>query len=193
MSLARRAWAKASTAIPSAFNQRGQAAGYAQTDAIGQHACFLDNDASDSLHDLGTLPGDWSSFARCMNDLGHVVGQSHPPVGSRPVLWNSDPAHTPAELPLLPGDNYGSATAINKLGHMIGWSAYSTPGTWNVGAPSLVVWLDGRVFELQSLLDTVSGAGWTLTSAWAINNVGQIAGMGVHERVERAFIMTLNP
>ena len=29
-----------------------------------------------------------------MQDLGQVVGESHPPFGSRPVLWNNDAAHS---------------------------------------------------------------------------------------------------
>ena len=84
---------KASAALPSAFNQLGQAAGYAVNDVIGQQAAFWNNDAARSIRDLGTLPGDWSSLAWGMNDLGEVVGESHPPFGSRPVLWDNDAAH----------------------------------------------------------------------------------------------------
>ena len=42
---------------------------------------------------------------------------------------------------------------------------------------------------MQSLLDA-SAADWTLTAINAINNVGQIAGVGVHNGVTRAFLMT---
>ena len=45
------------------------------------------------------------------------------------------------------------------------------------------------MFELQSLLDA-SGAGWTLTSATAINNRGQIVGTGLHNGQPRGFLMT---
>ena len=170
---------KASAALPSAFNQLGQAAGYAVNDVIGQHAAFWNNDAARSIRDLGTLPGDWSSLAWGMNDLGEVVGESHPPFGSRPVLWDNDAAHTAVELPLLPGDNYGSAGRINNLGHILGSSAYGTPGTWDVG-----------VFNLQSLLDPVTGNGWTITSVSGINNLGQIVGFGSHNGQPTPFVMT---
>jgi hypothetical protein len=139
--------------------------------------------------DLGVFPGDWSSIAWAMNDLGQVVGESHPPYGSRPVLWNNDAAHTPYELTLLPGDNYGTATAINNLGHVLGWSAASQPGTWNVGPQRLVIWRDGGVFDVQTLLDN-SGAGWALTSLTGINNLGQIVGFGTANNETHGFILT---
>jgi uncharacterized membrane protein len=112
---------------------------------------------------------------------------------SRPVLWDNDGARTPIELPLLlPGDNYGTAAAINKLGQILESSAASVPGTWDVGPRRLVIWRDGGVFELPSLLDA-SGAGWTLSSASAINSSGQIVGTGLHNGQARAFLMTPVP
>jgi uncharacterized membrane protein len=182
---------KSSYAIPYAFNQSFQAAGNAQTDQIGGHACFWNNNAAHSIVDLGVYPGDWSSEAYGINDFGQVVGSSHPPFGNRPVVWNSDAAHTASELPQLPGDNSGQASRINNLGHVIGTSFYSAPGTWdNATLPRLVVWRDGGVFELQSVLEPVTGAGWTLSSASAINNLGQIVGSGVHNGQARAFLLT---
>lgn len=180
---------KSTTALPMAFNRGGQAAGYAMNDVIGQHASFWNNNASHTIVDLGTLPGDSSSLAWGMNDLGQVVGESHPPFGSRPVLWNNDALHTPVELPLLPGDNYGAATAINGACQILGWSAVSEPGTWNSGPARLVLWSDGGVFELQSLLDA-SAEGWTLSAVTAINISGQIVGYGVRGGVTRAFVLT---
>jgi len=52
------------------------------------------------------------------------------------------------------------------------------------------VWRDGGVFDLQSLLDTVSGAGWTITNVSAINNLGQIVGSGIHNGQAVSFLMT---
>ena len=179
-----------SNAVPQAFNQAGQAAGWASNNVIGQHAAFWYNDASHSIQDLGTLPGDWSSIAWGLNDSGVVVGESHPPAGSRPVLWSNDVARTATALPLLPGDNYGSAGVINNIGDVLGWSAYATPGTTNVGPARPVIWRDGAVFELQSVLDAVSGAGWTITSTVALNNLGQVIGYGQHNGQARVFVLT---
>jgi len=178
------------TALPFAFNQNGQAAGYAVNDVIGQHACFWNNDAAHSIVDLGVLAGDGSSLAYGMNDFGQVVGTSHPPFGSRPVVWNNDATHTASALSVLDGDNSGAATAINNLGQAIGVSYYSTPGTWDATPARVVVWRDGSVFLLQSLLDASTGTGWTLTTATAINNLGHIIGNGVHHGQTHAYLLT---
>jgi probable HAF family extracellular repeat protein len=180
---------KYTSAIPFAFNQYGQAAGWAVNDIIGQHASFWYNDAKHSIVDLGVFPGDWSSIAWGMNDLGQVVGESHPPGGSRPVLWNNDAAHSPFALPLLAGDNYGVASKINNWGHILGSSAASDALTGTVGPARLVIWRDGGVFEIQGLLDAAL-AGWTITAATGINNVGQISGFGTFNGETHGFILT---
>jgi len=172
-----------------AANQSVQVAGWVQNSLFGTKGAFWNNDSKHTLSLLEPLANDWSSVALGMNDLGEVVGESHPPFSSRPVLWSSDATHTPVDLPLLPGDNYGSATAINNLGHIFGSSAYSTPWTWDVGPSRLVVWRDGGVFELQSLLDPVTGGGWTIASVSAINDLGQIVGVGLHNGQPKAFLM----
>ena len=160
---------------------------------IGQHAAFWNNDAKHSIVDLGVLPGDWTSIAWGMNDLGQVVGESNGPfVGIRPVVWNNDAAHTPHALPLLPGDNSGTAYGINNAGHVIGITYSVSPGTQlTPDTPRhYVVWSDGGVFEVQSLLDHVTGAGWTNAAATAINNRGQIVAQGALNGVFRAILLT---
>lgn len=181
---------KFSSSIPMGFNQSGQAAGWATNDQIGQHAAFWNNDAANTIVDLGTLPGDWSSIAWGVNDLGQAVGESHPPFGSIPVLWNNDAAHSATALPFPAGDNYGAAQSINKLGHVLGFTAYATPGTWNTTGSHVVIWRDGGVFDLASLLDPASGAGWTITYAAALNNLGQIVGLGFLNGQLTPFVMT---
>ena len=175
-----------------AFNQSGQAAGYAQTDQIGQHAVLWNNDAAHSIVDLGVVPGEWASWAYGMNDLGQVVGQGNGPVtGLHPVMWNNDAAHTPVALPLLPGDNHGNAHGISNAGHVIGISMYLPPGTQETpDTPRrFVVWRDGGVFELKSLLD----AGWTDVYPAAFNSLGQILAGGYFNGVARSVILTPLP
>lgn len=182
---------KQTNSIPWAFNQSGQAVGYGQTDQMtGQHGVFWNSDAAHTIVDLGTLPGDWSSLAWGVNDVGQAVGESHPPGWTVPVLWGNDAAHTPAALPYPAGDNTGSAHGINVLGHIIGWTAYAVDGQMGVSNDHPVVWRDGGVFDLTSVLDPASGAGWTLTYAASINNRGQIVGLGFHNGVVVPFLMT---
>ena len=181
---------KYSSSIPAAFNQLGQAAGYATNDQIGQHAAFWNADAGRSVVDLGTHPGDWSSLAWGLNDLGQVVGESHPPFGSRPVLWQNDATHSVVALPLPAGDNQGMATAINNLGQVLGSTWVGRPGSWERGPARVVIWRDGGVFVLQDLLDPVSAAGCTLWSASAINGRGQIAANASCAGGGRAVLLT---
>ena len=73
---------KGTAALPTAFNQQGQAAGYAQNEVIGQPAaCAGATTRRAPIVDLGVFPGDWSSLAWGLNNLGQVVGESHPPAG----------------------------------------------------------------------------------------------------------------
>lgn len=179
---------KSTNSVPNGFNQLGQAVGYASNDQIGQHAAFWNNDAAHTIVDLGVLGDDWGSVANGINDLGYVVGVSTPPAGDRPVVWNNDAAHTPYALAVLPGDNNGAANAINNAGQIIGYSYYATPGTRQATPQRYVIWRDGGVFELQSLIDPASG--WAITGAFAINNSGQIAAMGNRNGVVRPLLLT---
>jgi uncharacterized membrane protein len=180
------------SAISFAFNKSNQAAGWSANSAIGQHAVLWNNDATHSIVDLGVFGSDWSSVANSLNDLGQVVGSSHPPAGSRPVLWHNDPAHTAFELPLLPGDNYGSAQLINNDATMIGFSAYGEPGTRNVGPSRSVIWIEGEVYDLQSIVDQ-SAPGWVISQISSINNLGQLAGLAMRNGLARAVVLTLVP
>jgi uncharacterized membrane protein len=176
------------SAISFAFNKSNQAAGWSDG-AAGQHAVLWNNDAAHSIVDLGVFGSDWTSVAFGINDIGQVVGESHPPSDSRPVLWHNDAAHTAFELPLLPGHNYGSARLINNAGTMIGFSAYDEPGTWNVSGSRIVIWIDGAVYDLLSLVDQSSG--WTIVDVASINNSGQMAGLAMRDGAFKAVV--LNP
>lgn len=177
--------AKARCVFAMGANQSLQVAGYVQNSLFGQRGALWNNDAKHTLNLLDPLPGASSSFAWAINDLGQVVGDS----GNRGVLWNNDTAHTPIELPpLANGDNYATARMINRLGHVLGSSGMLLPGS-GTGSHS-VIWRDGGVFDLQSLLDPVSGAGWTIVSTAALNDLGQIVGYGNYNGELRLFLMT---
>jgi uncharacterized membrane protein len=176
------------SSVPWAFNKNFEAAGYCTNDAIGQHAVFWKNDAAHTIVDLGVFGSDWSSIANSLNDLGQVVGSSHPPFGSRAIVWQNDAAHTPMELPLLPGDNYGSATLINSQGVVLGWSTASEPNAWPTTPSRLVVWQNGAVYELQSLL--LSPGGWNVVAVQSINNSGQMAALAFRDGVTKAVVLS---
>jgi uncharacterized membrane protein len=168
-----------------AANQSLQVVGMVQNSLFGQRGAFWDNDAKHTLSLLQPLSGDGGSFAWAVNDVGVAVGDS----GWRAVLWMNDAAHMPVQLPMLGADNFATARLVNNLGHAVGFSGVlgTAPAT---GTSRVVIWRDGGVFELQSLLEPVSGAGWTITSVSAMNGIGQIVGSGWYNGQLRNFVMT---
>jgi probable HAF family extracellular repeat protein len=164
-------------------NQSVQVVGYVQNTLFGQRGAFWDNDASHTLTLLEPPAGHWTSLALAVNDLGQAVGQSHPPYRTRAVLWLDDAAHTPVELGTLPGDVDSTATGINNAGQIIGASISSD------GRSRPVLWQDGRMLEVGSLLDA-TGADWEISSVTAVNNLGHMVGTGLHHGQVRTFLMT---
>jgi probable HAF family extracellular repeat protein len=82
---------------------------------INNHAFLWRNGA---MTDLGTLPGDPSSFAFSINNMGQIVGQ-----GSRAIVWN-DEELTDLNT-LVPGPPFSplyllSAFDINDRGEIVG-------------------------------------------------------------------------
>jgi probable HAF family extracellular repeat protein len=130
--------------------------------------------------DLGVLPGYLTSSARAVNNKGQVVGVSATNAGlTRAFLWDLG---TMRDLGTLAGDVSSEARAINVMSDVVGRS-----GSADLAHSRAVLWHDGVAIDLNSL---VSEPGWTLSSAASINDVGQIAGAGVHDGRVRAFLLT---
>ena len=128
--------------------------------------------------DLGTLPGDAASTARAISAAGHAVGESLAgPLQSRAVLWRSG---TIQDLGSLPGDASSQANGINASGQVVGWSR-------SADRSRAVLWQGNGATDLNSLL--LQGSGWVLTSASAINDAGQIVGVGLHDGRGRGFLL----
>lgn len=154
--------------------------------ALGQVVGTFDGRAflweSGERQDLGTLPGHTSSTARAINAFGRVVGESVGPVGldSRAFLWESGVMY---DLGTFPGDLSSRANGINAAGQVVGWSG--TPDGLDSRA---FLWDSGVMYDLNNLIPT--GSGWVLTSAVAVNDSGQIVGVGLHNGEFRAFLLT---
>lgn len=181
-------------AISWAFNKSLQGAGWSDgPTGTGQRAVFWNNDVAHTAVNLGVFGNDWTSEASGINDLGQVVGTSHPPFGNRAVLWHNDAAHTIFELPLLPGHNFGSARLINNAGTIIGWSGYDEPGTWNSSDQRMVIWVEGVPYDLVSLVDQATANGWTVVDVSSINNLGQMTATAMRDGMFKAVVLTLVP
>jgi probable HAF family extracellular repeat protein len=123
---------------------------------------------------------------RAINDAGQVAGAGAVAFSGQPL---SAFLHTPGvgtlQLGALSGDERSDAFGINDAGHVVGasFSDSSSPDAFLYTSQAGMV-------GLQSLLDPVTGQGWSLGTAWDINNKGQIVGVGRFEGEEHAYLLT---
>jgi probable HAF family extracellular repeat protein len=171
-----------------AINRQGDVAGYGLPGVYG-HAAFWPAGGG-AIRDLGSLPGGTGeSAAFGLNDLDVAVGYSMNDDGHRAVRWTAD--GTIHNLGIIPGTTDSIAYGINNLGQIIGISFPET--ITNELQIHPFVWTDQHGMEdLNDLLDA-SGNGWTLAEVHGINQAGQIAGLGLHNGVGEAFILTPVP
>jgi probable HAF family extracellular repeat protein len=135
---------------PLAINNRGQIAGYRDTDAGGRAFVWTRG----RLRDLGTLGGS-SSFALAINDRGQVVGTSATADGrNHTFLW------TNGRMRQLPLD---SVSGINNRGQVAG--GVITEG----GGFHAAVWRRGRVTDLGALA-------FDRSNTYGINQRGWVIG-----------------
>jgi probable HAF family extracellular repeat protein len=124
------------------------------------------------MQDLGTLGGDNGS-ASAINDAGEVVGTADLKrnQASHAFLWRRGVI---TDLGTLHGDGFSSALAINSRGQVVGKSCRrSCDLHLHVRA---VLWENGSITDLNSLIPSHSSL--KLTIAFAINDRGEIAGVG---------------
>lgn len=167
---------------PTSINDYGQVVG---TNSLsGPHAILWQSGA---MTGLGALPGGGDhSYAVDINNTGQVVGQSggSGPAESGPArafLWDENAGMH--DLGFLPGANYSVAYGINDRGEVVGESSSL------FGAGGAFLWDDGLgMLNLNDLL--IDSEDWRLWTATAINNSGQIVGNGLHNGVQRAFLLT---
>lgn len=158
------------------INNAGDIVGVASTRYDWSHHAFLWQDGT--LMDLGTLGGN-DSEARAINDLGQIVGSAHTSANEEHAfLWSSGDM---TDLGTL-GGSLSLACAVNDDGTVVGYSGDAH------AAPSAFLWLDGRMWDLNGLVSP--SLDWRLTGAYAINNAGQIAGIGMCHGRTRAYLLT---
>lgn len=133
------------------------------------------------MTDLGTLGGRQST-AQDLNSHDTVVGCSllADNLTQRAFRYESGVL---SALPSLTARS-SCANAINNHGVAVGTSQ-------SAGGPKAVVFhKDGRVKNLNALVEPISGQHWTLEEATGINEAGQIVGNGRYRSVRRAFLLT---
>lgn len=157
-----------------AVNGKGQAVGYANVAFSGgsnyaPHAMSWKGGVWKRLPAISSLSRA-SSMAAAINDAGDIVGSANVdrPFGrSHATLWHKG---IPKDLGTLgdPALRSSGALGIDRFGRVVGYSNIDDQG--NIRA----VFHDGTVMQDLNEMVDATGAGWTLTMAWSINDAGQI-------------------
>lgn len=204
-----------------ALNGRGVAVGWGVTETRQRRAVRF---ADGVLRDLGTLPGHEESDAFGINDAGVVVGWSFRNGEAKAVRW--DAAGGIEALPGLEGFPVSRATAIHASGAVAGlrmdassrvegalWTGDGVAVIRDLGIggvePKAVdrlgrvvgsasgrafLWATNQTHDLNTLVPP--GSGWVLQAAFAMNDSGQIVGVGQRtagDPTPRAFLLQPNP
>ncbi len=129
------------------------------------------------------------SSANDINDVGDIVGSglvstSINDSALEATLW-TNPSTPGVSLGTLGGEN-SEALGINNSQQIVGTSTLTDSSTQHA-----FLWEDGNLIDLNSLVDP--GIGWELTSAFEINNNGDIIGIGNFNGEQRGFIAKAVP
>jgi probable HAF family extracellular repeat protein len=169
--------------VANAINDNGQVAGWFCGNA-GRHA-FLYSDGV--IQDLGTLGGmKWGleSEATAISNNGNVAGCSGTASGVMHAFLYSDGVMQDLGTP-----GYSSgASGVNNMGQVVGWWYDWDFETWPYTHAFL--YSDGVMVDL----DTFAPPGWMFVHASAINDLGQIVGVGANPAgYGEAFLLTPIP
>ena len=119
-----------------------------------------------------------------INNSGQSVGYYSGGFGVQAALWNNG---TLTELATVSGEST-IANDINNLSQIVGFS-YSPPVNPVNPIRRALMWEGSGFTDLNNMIP--SSSGWVLEYATAINDSGQIVGVGVFNGQERGFL--LNP
>lgn len=135
--------------------------------------------------DLGTLGGSYS-YAISINDQGDIVGYSqYSKLDYVPhaTLWNNGQI-----IDLGTIGNAGSmALDINNHGLIVGSNYLDR----NSNDTTAVLWEKGVLTDINTLISPDSN--WYLSSAIAVNNLGQIVGEGFYNGEKRIYMLSMVP
>lgn len=182
-------WISGPASAALAVNDRGQTVGYTrQSNGIraflweeraGGTAMGRAAPPGQGIRDLGTLGGPVSQ-ALSINNRGQVVGWSQTARGNVDAFLYED-----SRMRVLPGlgGSFSRANFINDQGIAVGVA--TRPDNLH----RAVMWADGRVVDLNSLLPPNSG--WALWGAVSINESLKVIGYGAKEGWPCSFVLQM--
>jgi probable HAF family extracellular repeat protein len=168
------------TSSANAINSSGHIAGQSDSSADPNlhPAAFL----SGVWIDMGLIDGYQAGVATAISNTDELAGTLEDGTGgSMAYVWTVSGGFN---LLGTLGTGSSNAYGVNSSGYAVGSSDVS-------GAYSLAAFLyaDSALYDLNSLLDP-SVTGWHLDSAQAINDSGQIVGIGEYGGQQTAFLLT---
>lgn len=179
--------------LPDALNNRGEVIGKSAI-ASDPGACFVDGNPhchaflwrNGKLRDLFPHTGENTSFASAINDAGEIVGETaFPHAPFHAYIWRNG---VTTDLGTLDGDCLSTAQAINSHSQVVG-NTLSCAGKFH----HAFLWENNSIVDLNELVPLDSPL--QLTSTMAINDRGEIAGVGSppgcsdHNRCGHAFLL----
>jgi probable HAF family extracellular repeat protein len=177
-----------------AINDQGQAVGLVHemvTEVYpGRGFLWKDGEATE----LGSLGGPHCR-PTALNASGQVAGSSTYraiPRGIAPLylfhafLWQKG---TIRDLGALGAGRYSEALGLNAKGDVVGWSStQADDDPFGSRGRAAFLYRDGAMLDLNRSIPPDSG--WTLTEARAINDRGQVVGIGRRDGQPRGFLLT---
>ena len=154
-------------------NDAGTAVGTLFDDPHGSAPFVYENGI---LTVLPSVPTAAETSADAVNDAGLIAGQTFDPLGI--VLWDGSSWH-PIPTPALVEPEIHD---MNDCGQIVG--AHHPVEFFK---PHAFLISGGTAVDLNSQIP--AGSGWRLGVATAINNTGEIVGVGRHHGVQRAFLL----
>jgi probable HAF family extracellular repeat protein len=165
------------------INASGQVTGYSDNSGnLAWNAFFYDG----TMHNIGTLGGAFS-IGNDINDGGKIVGYSDVTGSNNLTVFHAflydGVLHDLGTL----GGTKSDALGINQKDQVVGFSYISGDSVTHAFLCTAL----SEMVDLNTLIDPA--AGWVLTDAYAINDVGQIVGQGYAGGQTRAFLLTPVP
>jgi probable HAF family extracellular repeat protein len=160
------------------INSQGQIVGIRRLTLLGQIRTALwtpdvPNGTTGAWVDINGMTGSFSTLL-AINDYGQFIAGSG--------LWTpaspNGSTGSRVSLGVLPGFVDSTARDINSQGAVVGYSADGSNRHAFIWVPNSQNASSGALTDLNSLLDPVTGAGWTLEFGHALNDAGQIVGVG---------------
>jgi probable HAF family extracellular repeat protein len=162
------------------INDAGQFTGYADVDSSQTRHAYLGSSAG--LSDLGTLGGS-ESYGAAISENGFVAGASYLPGDSHFHAFLFREGLGMLDLGSDVPSGSSSAHGVNSSGQVVGVS------DMEIGEVGFVYRSDLGYRRLNSVVDA-SGNGWFFREGLAINEAGQITGVGTKDGVGHVFLLT---